>query len=160
MAYEISLDKADIERFWDSVDRSPGQGPSGRCWGWTKAVDRNGYGHFKAHGKMLRAHRVSWTLAFGSIPEGVLVCHSCDWPGCCNWECLFLGDNRDNMRDKAAKGRCNAPGGSLHYRYRFSEAERAQIVAAYLAGGVTQRQIAAQYEISQSLVSAMVMRSR
>ncbi|WP_223643966.1 HNH endonuclease [Corallococcus sp. EGB] len=86
------------ERFWEKVRKGEG------CWEWTLAHLR-GYGVFTANGKHLRAHRVAWELTNGPIPEGVLVCHHCDNPGCVRPDHLFLGSNADNNADRDSKGR-------------------------------------------------------
>jgi len=55
----------DTDRFWSGVDI---RGES-ECWLWRRSCHQRGYGHFKLSGKVERAHRVSWTLANGQIPE-------------------------------------------------------------------------------------------
>lgn len=64
-----------------------------------------GYGRRWFRGSPWRAHRVAWVEAFGEIPDGLLVLHTCDNPPCVNPEHLFLGTHRDNALDRQAKGR-------------------------------------------------------
>ena len=74
------------------------------CWLWAKAVNTNGYGYKWHKGKLHHAHRVSWELNRGPIPDGLFVLHRCDVKLCVNPEHLFLGTQTDNMRDAMAKG--------------------------------------------------------
>lgn len=76
------------------------------CWIWAKGKDRKGYGqfHFGKHGTY-KAHRVSYEIFNGVIPEKMHVCHTCDLPPCVNPDHLWIGTNQDNMKDKMIKGR-------------------------------------------------------
>ncbi len=88
------------ERFWSYVDKTDG------CWLWTGAKYRDGYGAFKATAsRLVRAHRYMYELAIGHIPDGLLVCHTCDIRHCVNPEHFFLGTTTDNVADCIAKGR-------------------------------------------------------
>lgn len=85
--------------------------PNSGCWLWTGAgaKSKNGiYGKARIAGKSISAHRISWMIYRGSIPDGINVCHRCDNPSCVNPDHLFLGTQSDNMSDMHAKGRHKA----------------------------------------------------
>jgi len=88
------------ERFWDKVQKTKS------CWLWTGHRNRNGYGcGIRNHYKRILAHRASWIINCGEIPNGKLVLHKCDNPPCVNPEHLFIGTYRDNNIDMYKKGR-------------------------------------------------------
>ena len=88
------------ERFLAKVVKTDG------CWKWIGATTSSGYGCIGlGRRRKLQAHRVSYELYVGEIPEGRMVLHRCDNPPCCNPDHLFIGTQTDNMRDAARKGR-------------------------------------------------------
>jgi len=99
--------ETDIKNFWKKVKKTPG------CWLWTASlVSKNGYGkfHFKLTGKTYRnisAHRASYTINTGPIPDKLFVLHRCDVKHCVRPDHLFLGTQQDNVRDCVSKGRWN-----------------------------------------------------
>lgn len=76
------------------------------CYRWLGQKSSKGYGRIRfAPNHEERANRVSYEVYVGEIPEGMMVCHSCDNPECTNPGHLFLGTARDNMLDRMDKGR-------------------------------------------------------
>jgi hypothetical protein len=77
------------------------------CWMWEACVSSNGYGSFKLYPKKpsIGAHVASYILYKGDIPNGMIVCHSCDNKFCVNPNHLSLGSHQDNSRDMFAKNR-------------------------------------------------------
>jgi hypothetical protein len=94
---------APVVRFWSFVDVSDG------CWEWTDGYKQKGYGRFTGTGVSVLAHRFSWELHRGPIPNGLYVCHKCDNPSCVRPDHLFLGTAADNVADMISKGRHKKP---------------------------------------------------
>lgn len=107
----------------ETFEASVVRGKYGECWKWERKKDHHGYGYLHFRGAMVRAHRVSWMLAFGTWPDlDLLVCHGCDNPECTNPDHLFLGTAKDNADDAIRKG-----------RYRFQKLARAKAAAGVVA---------------------------
>lgn len=106
MAGKKGMRRAPVhERFWQFVVKVPDG-----CWQWTGSRLRDsrrvyGYGRIGSGAEILYAHRVSWEIHFGPVPEGSWVLHSCDNPECTRPDHLFLGDSGANVRDMWRKGR-------------------------------------------------------
>ena len=89
------------EDFWSKVSI----GGDDECWLWQKGKDEDGYGAFWWHNRQVKAHRFSWELFSGAVPDGLQVLHGCDTPSCVNPSHLFLGTTQDNTADRNNKGR-------------------------------------------------------
>lgn len=93
-----------LDRFTAKVDRSSGEDS---CWEWMAAKNAQGYGKIGKGGDdgWVFAHRVAYEAAYGKVPEGQIVMHRCDNPGCCNPRHLATGTQSQNLSDMRAKGR-------------------------------------------------------
>jgi hypothetical protein len=131
------MDPKVIERFWSKVEKT-----EGGCWIWKAARNYLGYGRFKHEGVHTRAHRFAWIATHGEPQPGMLVCHKCDNPPCCNPEHLFVGTAADNCADKISKNRHRAgPGNPKLTAEQVIEARRRH------ANGESYRKLAAHFGV-------------
>lgn len=129
-----------IKQFWSKIKRGPG------CWEWQRG--QRGYGQVWLEGKKWYAHRLSYTLCKGEIPQGGHICHTCDNPRCVRPSHLWVGSQVTNMRDMGRKGRGNTQ--------KISFAQRQQIRARYAAGDIQQPTLAAEYGVNKETISSIV----
>jgi len=142
------------DRFWAKVNKI-----EGRCWEWTAALDTAGYGSFRVGSRLVGAHRISYEIHHGPIPDGLWILHHCDNPCCVNPEHLFLGTRSDNMFDCSRKGRYvnNALCGEDSPDAKLTNRDVLSIRQSY-KDGHTQRRLALEYGVSPANISCIIRR--
>lgn len=147
------------ERFFSYVSPEPNSG----CWLWVGPLKHKfGYGAFGMHNRHFFAHRASWMLFRGEIPDGFHVLHKCDVPCCVNPNHLFLGTPADNLADCAKKGRtCSGerwhrvvkpkiPRGKDHWNSRLSTENVARVRS--IGYTMSQRQLAQMFGVDGATI--------
>jgi hypothetical protein len=156
--------KPPFQRVLDKVVPIPIAG----CWIFTGALNEAGYGIVGLGGRGApndRAHRITYRHFVGEIPKGMFVCHRCDTPACCNPHHLFVGTNRDNVKDMISKGRNSRPPrnphvvGSVHPLSKLKEEFIPEMRSLY-ARGWTQQQLAEKYGVVHQTISKVLCGKR
>lgn len=138
------------DRFWSKVAFGrEAPFPLGRCWEWQAAKRDFGYGAFWDGRHMEKAHRASWKLTFGLIPDTLCVLHRCDNPPCVRPNHLFLGTHADNVADMHRKNRGNVGERNGKAILRL---EQVRTIRAMLATGLTQQAIAEEFGVARATV--------
>lgn len=140
--------KAKIEA---SIERITESG----CWIWMRSTRGPlEYGQITLDDRyQTGAHRVAYEVFVGPIPDGKMVCHTCDVPSCCNPAHLFVGSGKDNAQDAVRKGRWNP--GRVGGKPKLTNEQRRQI-AAMKGNGMLQRDIGEMFGITQVRVSQIM----
>ena len=149
-------------RFWSKVDKNGPVHPTlgTRCWLWIACKLRGGYGQIDVDELKTRAaHRVSFMLSRGAIPEGLHVLHHCDNPPCVNPGHLYAGTPQQNADDKGRRNRsARFPGEANQAAKLTAESVRSIRARAATYPKIAHRQLAAEYGISQSSISRLIAR--
>lgn len=159
------------ERFWKHVDKTSD------CWLWTGPAS-HGYGVTHVWNgtawRNQRASRISWSIHFGTIPEGLFVCHHCDVRLCVRPDHLFLGTAAHNTADMIRKGRRadhrrfgdknpththpEKYQGVRNGRAKLTDHDVQAIRIRYATGAVTQIALAREYGVNQTMIGFIVRR--
>lgn len=116
------------------------------CWNWTSTLHRDGYGKFWFIDRQVQAHRVAYEL-FSGDSAGEWVLHKCDNRKCVNPKHLYLGDAKQNAKDRTDRKR---------YRVMTPLCVVTQIREKYATGLYTQQRLADEYGVEQTQVSRYV----
>ena len=142
------------DRFWSKVDCSGGPDA---CWPWMAACNPNHYGVFSVEGKNIGAHVFAFKTE-NDLPTGLMVCHSCDNPPCCNPKHLFAGTHADNMADRTAKGRHVAVRGVARPGAKLTDEIVLTLRARYVPRSVENgtRALAREFGVAHQIVSDVI----
>lgn len=140
------------ERFLSYVSVSPDG-----CWLWNGTrIGPMEYGQFTftddSGKKKVMAHRFSYELHVGTIPDGLFVCHKCDVPQCVNPDHLFVGTPSDNTMDAWQKQRMNV----LPPTAKLSSDDVQEIRRLHSTRTVTNKAIAAIFGVTPSNITCIV----
>ena len=121
------------------------------CWEWNGGFFKTGYGQFKLNKSSELAHRASWILHNGEIPEKMCICHTCDNRKCVNPKHLFVGTYTDNMQDMIRKGRRGFNAGESRADTKFTNCQILEI-RIRLDEGESQTTIAKEFNVDQTTI--------
>ncbi len=141
-----SARKTREQHFWEKVKVS---GPDD-CWEWTGGQTSTGYGAFK-NGRMVKAHRYAYELAYGELPSDLDCCHTCDNRLCVNPAHLFAGTRKENLFDMVQKGRSLK--GERHNMHKLTEADVIEIHSIHKTARETHEAIAEKFGVSRRQIS-------
>lgn len=184
----------DLDRFWSYLTKegplpdqtNPFYKGLGPCWAWIGPKSTHGYGSIAINRRPKLAHRMSYAVAHGRTPAGVMILHKCDNKLCVNPEHLAVGDAWDNMADRDRKGRQasgdrngsrtkpenlrrgenhpkrlrpeETPRGEEHGRARVTEAQVIEMRRRFDAGEVRIFELVRETQLEKSTVRSIVRR--
>jgi hypothetical protein len=145
---------------------------SSGCWEWIGTKNPNGYGviggklggqRLVPAGSNMLAHRVSWLIHFGPIPDGegvhgTVVMHKCDNRACVNPSHLAIGSQRANVHDMVSKGRkvSGTPSGVKHWGSSIKTQEDMDLICS--TKGKT-KELAERFGTTTSTIKAIRRRN-
>jgi hypothetical protein len=147
------------DRFWARVIKTDG------CWLW-RGTHTRGYGIFSVNQTPIGAHRFSYELAHGSIPEGMFICHTCDNPGCVNPAHLWAGTHQENVTDMITKGRNYTGGnppdrvarGERTHHAKLTASQVIEIRSRHKSNPTSHAQLAKEYDVNPSMITRIINR--
>lgn len=140
-------------RFWEKVDK---RGPDD-CWLWTGSLYEGGYGQFSIGTRKLVAHRFSYELHYGEVPEGLFALHKCDVRACVNPNHLWAGTKKENSVDMVNKGRCLAPYGEKAAKAKLTESQVIEIRELYASGKANMPELARVFNVHHSTIQNIIV---
>lgn len=162
---DVDLLRDRAARFWDKVSIGA------ECWTRDGGTNDRGYGVFYlAGGRRMFAHRASYVLTHGPIPDESVVRHRCDNPPCVNPSHLLIGTQGDNVQDAVDRGRFPSDDahptrtrpelvtqGEARSWSKLTEAD-VRDIRAQAAVGTAKRALARQFGVNEAVVRRIVKR--
>lgn len=140
-----------IVRFFENVEKKGDD----ECWIYKSGKDTDGYGRIKVKNKTIKAHRFSFEYHNArTIEDGKLILHSCDNPCCVNPYHLREGTHEENMKDKSKRGRIS---GERNRLSKLTNDDAEEIRHIWSVGNITQQELADEYNVSQHVISNIVL---
>lgn len=164
----IELTQDQIDKFWSLVDDSE-YGPAG-CWVWQAYRNKQSYGVINTNCQRFLAHRFSWFLVHGNIPDDLIACHRCDNPSCVNPSHVWLGTRQQNALDRDSKKRVAsgnnhglrknagaASHGERHYLAKLTT-DSVVLIRKLYQSGQSCKDIASNFDVTDGAILAVVLR--
>jgi hypothetical protein len=136
------------ERFWSNVNITD----FFLCWNWGGYRDNKGYGRLGIKGRLIYAHRLSYTLNIGEIPKGLCVCHKCNNTSCCNPYHLYAGTPKDNSDDMIRANRQEHRSGENHPHAKLTETQVLEIIKL-LKTDMTHKEISDRFPVTRKNIT-------
>lgn len=110
------------------------------CWVWQGSRSSLGYGRIGVEGRMKRAHRVSYELHVGPIPEGLSIDHLCRNRACINPAHLEPVTHAENVRRGVSPSALNATKTHCKRGHEFTPENTITISGGYRSCRICMRQ--------------------
>lgn len=149
--------KSEKERLLSKITINPITG----CWEW-QGTKRRGYGRltvgsrFDGTRRTASAHRLSFEVFNGAIPDGHEICHKCDNRKCINPEHLFSGVRQDNVNDREKKGRNITHSGESNPAAKLTKSKVLKIRQRKAQEMVSFEQLAKEYGVAKRTIQRAV----